>query len=96
MSRDAVLEQVFERAPELGPYAACAYSTPSMLYVDGAPAGSTPLQRREGVRQGDPVGAFLFALTIQPVLESAAALHDDCSMVPDADGITLQGPQHAV
>ena len=46
--------------------------------------------------QGDPVGELLFALAIQPVLESAAALHDDCSIVAYADDITLHGPQHAV
>ena len=67
-----------------------------MLYVDGAPAGSTSLQSRDGVRQGDPVGALLFALAIQPVLESAAALHDDCPIVAYADDITLQGSAHAV
>jgi len=96
VSRNAVLEQVFERAPALGPYAAYAYSTASMLYVDGAPDGSTPLQSCDGVRQGDPVGALLFALAIQPVLESAEAAHADCSIVAYADDITLQGPQHAV
>ena len=81
VSRDGVLEQDLERTPEFGPYAAYAYRTPSMLYVEGAPDGSTPLQSRDGVWQGDPLGALLFTLAIQPVLESAAALHADCSIV---------------
>jgi hypothetical protein len=40
VSRNAVLEQVFEHVPSLGPYAAFLYGTPSPLYVDGAPEGS--------------------------------------------------------
>lgn len=96
VSREAVLQQVFERAPGLGPWAAFAYGTPSTLYVDGAPADSTPLSSSDGVRQGDPTGPLLFALALQPVLEEVAQQHPGCSLVAYADDITLQGPQHAV
>lgn len=96
VSRNVVLEQVFDRVPALGPWAAFAYGTPSKLYVDGAPAGSAPLLSCDGVRQGDPTGPLLFALAIQPILERTAAAHPDCSVVAYADDITLQGPQQAV
>jgi hypothetical protein len=96
LSRQTLLNRVFEQVPALGPWAAYAYGTPSKLYVDGAPAESAPLLSSQGVRQGDPTGPLLFALAIQPELETAATAHSDCSLVAYADDITLQGSQQGV
>jgi Reverse transcriptase (RNA-dependent DNA polymerase) len=96
VSRNAVLEHVFERVPSPGPYAAFAYGTPFMLYVDGAPEGSVALRSSDRVRQGDPCGPLLFALALQLVLQTASRVHPDCSIVAYADDITLQGPQQSV
>ena len=95
MSRSTMLEQLFERVPSLGPYAAYAYGLPSKLYVDGAPAGSAPLVSSDGMRQGDPSAPLMFALALQPVLEVASGAHRDCSTVVYVDDICIQGPQQA-
>jgi len=62
-----------------------AYGGESPLYVyerDGSV--HTTLQSRRGVRQGDPLAALAFALTVQPLYE--AALHD----LPSVRGIAIQ------
>jgi hypothetical protein len=94
--RQTLLDRVFDQVPALGPLTGYPYGTPSKLYVDGAPADSTPLLSRDGLCQGAPTGPLLFALAIQPELEQAASAHSDCSLVAYADDITLQGSQSGV
>ena len=63
----------------------------------GAPAGTLPVASSKGVRQGDTLGTFLFALTLQQTLErtrdaapsvAIVSIADDVNMVGRADALT--------
>jgi hypothetical protein len=69
-----------------------AYSQPSPLLVYNRGALHTALQSTEGVRQGDPFAAFVFALMVQPLHESVIAGRADCHAVSVLDDLTLVGP----
>ena len=47
------------------------------------------------MRQGDPCGPLVFALTIQPVLQSLQDNHPSVRVVAYLDDIVLQGPATA-
>ena len=73
ISRAAMFAAVKARAPALLPVVQWAYGEATPLHVVGAPEGTPAIQSQCGVRQGDPLGPLLFALTLQPVLERAEA-----------------------
>ena len=73
-----------------------AYSQPSPLLVYNQGALHTALQSTEGVRQGDPFAAFVFALMVQPLYESVIAGRADCHTVSVLDDLTLVGPAEQV
>jgi hypothetical protein len=72
VDRNAVLAAVKQRVPCLLPYVQWAYGAATDLHVVGAPEGTLPVKSSTGVRQGDPMGPFLFALALQPALEHTA------------------------
>ncbi|KAL0232876.1 hypothetical protein GEMRC1_011623 [Eukaryota sp. GEM-RC1] len=74
--------------PDLLPFFFWSYSTPSDLFFDNHCLSSS-----QGVRQGDPLGPFLYSLTTLPVLSwlnslsgvSCVAYLDDTYIVIDSD-----------
>jgi hypothetical protein len=72
LRRDRMLDAVAQRCPALLPLAAWAYRRHSHLLVHQSPG--TVVSSQSGVRQGDPLGPLLFALTLQGPLEEVAAM----------------------
>ena len=84
--RSAMTQVVSEHLPGLLPYVQMSYQRRSPLVTRRGDSTMEVLWSATGVRQGDPLGPLLFALTYQPTLyaaqESAAdalvtACHDD-------------------
>jgi len=63
--REVFFNEVNKLIPEILPYVLSAYSSPSLLLF-----GSKSISSEEGTQQGDPLGALLFCLAIQPLLVS--------------------------
>ena len=65
LRRDKMLNTVRESAPSLYSFIHSAYEKPSTLFC-----GDCTIQSSEGIQQGDPLGPFLFCLTIHPMVKS--------------------------
>ena len=63
--RDAMLNAVFDKVPEIYSYCKLAYRGTSILKF-----GNRLISSQEGVHQGDPLGPLIFCLTIHPTLLS--------------------------
>ena len=63
--RSAMLREVFRRFPAAAPLVSQAYSQPSPLHL-----GSTRFMSSRGVQQGDPLGPILFALAVDPAIQT--------------------------
>ena len=89
VDRCAMLEQLEANFPEIYNYVLSAYGTPAQLIVNSREEGQT-IQSATGVRQGDPLGSFLFCLTIQPMLKE---VRDDFNVdvLAIADDILIAG-----
>jgi hypothetical protein len=70
LKRKMIVTGLTKHAPSLYRCAKWAYNEPTPLFVPGAPASSPPLVSSEGVRQGDPIGPFLFSVAYRPTLEA--------------------------
>lgn len=73
-----------------------AYSAPSDLYTFTNGAWVPSLQSSQGVRQGDPLGSLLFALSVKQLYNksvqgldslSAMAIHDDFTVVGEPEQV---------
>ena len=95
VSRQVMIDTVAARAPALLPFAAWAYREPAALWVRDAPPSSPLIMSRAGVRQGDPCGPLLFALTLQATLEHVQDAHPEVGVIAFADDTFLQGPAPA-
>ena len=84
VSRQAFLDQVKDKFPNILCRVHQAYGAPSLLL----PRGCDPIFSQAGVRQGDPLGPFLFALAIQPLLLDVSQL---VTSVPYMDDLYLLG-----
>ena len=73
-----------------------AYSVASPLLVYDDNTLVAQLSSSEGVRQGDPFAAFVFAFLMQPAYTAAIADLPDCHAVSIQDDLTLIGPQQQV
>jgi hypothetical protein len=73
-----------------------AYSSASPLLVYDGDRLCAQLQSSEGVRQGDPFAAFVFAFFVQPMYEAAIAGLPNAHAVSIQDDLTLIGPQQDV
>ena len=96
ISRSEMLQAVSSHAPALLPFVQWVYGSPGQLVVDGAPADTQPLLSQTGVRQGDPLGPLLFALTMQKVLLQVCEAHPDIRAVAYADDTFLVGSADTV
>ena len=63
--RDTMLEAVYNDFPQLYNFCHLAYSSPSTLFF-----GDFTISSQEGTQQGDPLGPFLFCLSIHGLLTS--------------------------
>jgi hypothetical protein len=79
-----MLSAVANHRPEM--LSAVAWLYGAHLLVEGAPAGAVPVSSQRGVRQGDPLGPFLFGLTLQSALKQVDAA------APEGQVIALYGP----
>ncbi|MES2940453.1 MAG: reverse transcriptase domain-containing protein, partial [Pseudomonadota bacterium] len=91
VDRSAVFAAVKRRAPGLLRYAQWSYGTATDLHVVGAPTGTPPIKSSTGVRQGDTLGMFFFALALQGALEEARAAAPDAPTASIADDVNLTG-----
>lgn len=65
VNRDAFIQAVREKFPSALCWTYQSYGQPSKLTMRGC----EPIDSSAGVRQGDPMGPFLFCLAIQPALQ---------------------------
>ena len=79
VSRQAFLDQVKDKFPNILCRVHQAYGAPSLLL----PRGCDPIFSQAGVRQGDPLGPFLFALAIQPLLLDVSQLVTSVTYMDD-------------
>ena len=82
---------VQQTAPQLSPLVWWMYGQPSDLVVPNAPPGAPTIRSSSGVRQGDPCGPLLFALTIQPQLRAVQQALPNLRIIAYLDDIALQG-----
>ena len=74
-----------------------SYSDPSdLLIYDASGNLVTSLQSVQGVKQGDPVSSFMFALTIQSLLEEAVVNLPNMTAVAYLDDVFLVGSGSSV
>jgi hypothetical protein len=89
-----MLAAVAQRCPALLPMVAWAYSQHSRLLVQHSEG---VVRSQSGVRQGDPLGPLLFALTLQEPLEQVAEM-DLCNETKrkykDRGAGTLKAPPY--
>ena len=98
VKRAAVLGQLQEHFPELLLRGICSfYLRPGVLHCRGPNGVVYQLLSRGGVRQGDPIAPFLFALTLHPILRRVQAEYgkDDVYVLAFADDGKLAGPPAA-
>ncbi len=77
------------------------YGTPSDLIIYSGESEVATIQSAEGVRQGDPMSAAAFALSVQPMYDRAVAASKaggaaGCEAVAVLDDLTLIGPIESV
>ena len=87
LHRDAMLQAAYNNTPGIYKFCHLAYSQPSILAF-----GGRTIRSEEGPQQGDPLGAALFCVTIQPLLSSLS-----CPLeIGYMDDLTLGGDEKQV
>jgi hypothetical protein len=85
-SRDVIFQAVKQQIPGILPWVTYCYGSHARLYV-----GDEQLSSERGVQQGDPLGPFLFALVIQPIIDEVEAECDLAINLWYLDDGTLAG-----
>ena len=89
--RAAMFAAVQQSAPAPLPMVQWAHGDETPLHIVWAPEGTPPVMSQRGVRQGDPLGLLLFALTLQPVLERVDAACQEAPLVSYVDDMSIVG-----
>ena len=63
--RDAMLETVKTRAPEIYSFVWQGYNNAAPLFI-----GDSKILSQAGVQQGDPLSSLLFSLTVDPAVRA--------------------------
>ena len=87
LHRGDMINAAKECIPEVLPYVLSAYAAPTSLHF-----GSNTIESMEGAQQGDPLGALLFCLAVQPLLESLKSE----LVFGYLDDVTLAGSQDVI
>lgn len=101
IDRTAMLNSLEANFPEIYNYVVSAYGDPALLIINSHEPNNADriIQSATGVRQGDPLGSFLFCLTIQPLLKDIRDRFN-VDILAIADDILIAGPtlscQHAL
>jgi hypothetical protein len=69
MPRRLIADALKHHAKGLFRAARWAYQSPSRLLVSGSPDDAADLLSSHGVRQGDPIGPFLWSIAYRPIVE---------------------------
>ena len=93
--RSAMAQAVSEHLPGLLPYVQMPYQRRSPLVTHRGDTMEV-LWSATGVRQGDPLGPLLFALTYQPTLSAAQESAADALVTVCHDDTYIQGSEEAV
>ena len=95
VSRKIILSEVSNNFPDLFPFVSKCYAQPSQL-TTRLYQSNCYISSEEGVQQGDPMGPFLFALVLQPLLVKINC-NDSGTLTPSyLDDITVIGPKDEV
>ena len=89
--RAAMLAAVQHSARALLPMVQWEYVDEAHLRIVGAPEGTPPVISQRGVRQGDPLGPLVFALTLQPVLDQFDAACEEAPLESYLDDMNIFG-----
>ena len=95
-NRDDIVHAVADKLPSLLPYVLMAYQQQSPLVIQQADGSHEVLWSEAGVRQGDPMGPLLFALTYQPTPHAAQDHAADAIVTACHDDTYLQGQDDTV
>ena len=95
-NRLAMTQAVSEHLPRLLAYVQMSYQRRSPLVTRRGDGTMEVLWSATGVRQGDPLGPLLFALTYQPTLSAAQDSAADAPATACHDDTYIQGSEEAV
>ena len=94
INRQSILHNIRIICPILATYVNNCYKIPARLFI----IGGKEIKSKEGTTQGDPLGMFIYAIGITPLLEILVnvTIMDNSNMVAFADDVTAVGQFEAL